>query len=97
MCTVDGCSEPHKAFGKCKRHYLQDYYAANRERDRELRRAHYLANADEYKLRAKINGATSRATNPQKERERSRRKYAAKSVYDRVPCLAPSPSSRTGG
>lgn len=75
-CVVDDCAEPVKSLGKCKRHYLQDYYVANRERDREKRRAYYRANAEKYKRRALINGAISRAADPQKERDRSRRKYA---------------------
>lgn len=46
VCSNEGCGVAPEVKGKCRRHYGQAHYAANRENIRRKHREHYEANRD---------------------------------------------------
>jgi len=67
----------------CPKHYLAQYYKENRERAVQQGRAHYLANKDAYKSRAKAAEAAAFAADPDAVRRRKNEwatKYPARNA-----------------
>jgi|GEM_PF-5951749 len=82
-CSIGGCERAIKARRLCSKHYLAQYYKANRERAVQQKRAHYLANKDVYKSRAKAAEAAAFAANPDAVRRRKNEwttKYPARNA-----------------